>query len=34
MNEVTAFTLGFRFGLQLTAEALLPIKTDTEPITE
>ncbi len=34
MNEVTAFTLGFRLGLQLTAEALLPIKTDTEPITE
>ena len=34
INEVTAFTLGFRLGLQLTAEALLPIKTDTEPIIE
>jgi len=34
INEVTAFTLGFRLGLQLTAEALLPVKINTEPLTE
>ena len=34
INEVTAFSIGFKLDLQLTAEALLSIKTDTEPLTE